>query len=64
MKVVLVDNFDRDYIADRLLADNLTQEDARALADDFNKKHASYNCPDFAVVKDDNYKLYSPYDLI
>lgn len=55
-KVVLVDNYDRDYVADKLLRDNLTEEQAIAVAKEYNDKY-----PDdhswFAVVRDDLYEL-------
>lgn len=38
-KVILTDNFNRDYIEDRLYADNLTEEEAEQQAKQYNEKH-------------------------
>jgi hypothetical protein len=38
MKVIAVDNYDREIYDDRLIAENLTEEAARQMADDLNRK--------------------------
>lgn len=56
-KVVLVDNFDREYIEDILLEENLTDEDAEAKAKEYNDKHPSgWNW--FARAVDNDYHLW------
>lgn len=39
-KVVLVDNFNRDEVEDRLYEENLNQKDAVRIAAEYNSKHA------------------------
>lgn len=56
MKVVLVDNLNRDYYSDVLLADNLSKVDAEVSADIYNKK-SGYNPDFYAMVKSDEYCL-------
>lgn len=55
MKVVIVDNYDRDTVSDRLLAENLSEKEAREKADKFNNSHPG---SEYAVVKPDDYVLY------
>ena len=57
MKVVLVSNFDLYTVNDKLLKDNLSQEEANKIAEDYNNSH-SENSDYYAQVKDDDYKLY------
>lgn len=61
MKVVRVDNFDRDYIPERLMAEKLTDEEARVIATalnaHFSGPHASHY---FRVMADD----YQPLDTL
>lgn len=56
MKVILIDNFDREYIEDRLLKDNLTEFEAKKTADDYNKSY-SQNWDWFAKAVPDDYRL-------
>ena len=62
MKVVLVDNFDREEVSDILLKANLTEEEAVAEADSYNAKHGD-NHLWFAMAKDDDYKLWDSSEL-
>lgn len=55
-KVVLVDNYNREYIADRLLSENLTDSVAKIKADMYNE--ARRGSDTYAVVKPDTYKLW------
>lgn len=55
-KVVLVDNFNTETIADKVLKENVTEQEARKLADDYNRKHPGDSW--FARAVDDNYKLW------
>lgn len=55
-KVVLVDNFNTETIADKVLKENVTEQEARKLADDYNQKHPGDSW--FARAVDDNYKLW------
>lgn len=56
MKVVLVDNFDRESVNDVLLKEDLTLDEANQLAEEYNNEHK--NDWYYARVKEDNYKLY------
>lgn len=56
-KVVLVDNFDRENIPDQLLKDEITEEEANELADEYNRCHqGSYDWYARAVA--DDYRLW------
>lgn len=55
MKVVLVDNYARDSVADSLLQDGLSQEEAEKVAAVYNAKK---NWFWYAVVVDDDYRLH------
>ena len=55
-KVVLVDNLDREIIEDKILKENVTDQEAEKLADAYNRKHPGDSW--FARAVDDNYKLW------
>ena len=55
-KVILIDNFNREYVEDKLLKDNLSEIEAKKIANDYNKQHSS-NWYWFAKAVDDNYRL-------
>jgi len=55
-KVVLVDNLNREIIEDKILKENVTEQEAHKLADAYNQKHPHDSW--FARVVDDNYKLW------
>lgn len=57
MKVVLVDNYDRETVEDLLLAENVSQEEAEQIADAYNEKQTD-SAPYWAVVKNDDYRLW------
>lgn len=57
MKAVLVSNFDLDNVDDILLKENLSLEEATQIADDYNNSH-SKDSDYYAIVKNDDYKLY------
>jgi hypothetical protein len=58
MKVIAVDNYGRESVSDVLIRDNLSIEDADALATLLNFK-AGDEAPDkYYVVKNDDYELY------
>lgn len=56
-KVVLVDNFDRETVADILLKDDITDSEASQLADEYNASHGS-NWSYFARAVNDDYRLW------
>lgn len=56
-KVILVDNFDRETIADILLKDDISQDEAEQLAKDYNDAHPS-GWSWFARAVDDDHRLW------
>lgn len=60
-KVIIIDNFDRDYISDRLFKDNLTMEEAEKLATEENSKTRD-NTPDYYKAVEDDYTLHNAYE--
>jgi len=57
MKVVLVDNLNREYIEDKPYKENLSPDMAEIEASEWNRKHFS-EFGYYAMVKDDDYKLW------
>jgi hypothetical protein len=57
-KVVAVDNFDRDSVADSLIVEGVEDMDADIIAAEWNKTHCNYEgAPRYALVKADDYRL-------
>ena len=56
MKVICSDNYDRDWVADRLVRTGLSKEDAERLAASLNAK-ISPDGPDFYRAVPDEYAL-------
>jgi hypothetical protein len=56
VKVIQTDNFDRDWIPDKLIADGLTENQAVYLAAEKNAAASPYGDAFFRAVPDD-YKL-------
>lgn len=57
-KLILVDNFNRETVADVLIEENLTEEDAETKADVYNSEHRNSNWNWFAKAVSDDYKLW------
>ena len=57
-KLILVDNFNREHIADVLVEDNLDEKDANERADKYNDEHRNMNWNWFAKAVSDDYKLW------
>ena len=55
-KLILVDNYNRETVADRLLEENITEDEAKAKAAEYNKKYPHDDW--FAKVVADDYKLW------
>lgn len=55
-KLILVDNYDRETVADILLEDNLTEVEAKAKAEGYNKTNPYSDW--VAKVVADDYKLW------
>ena len=58
MKIIQVDNFGRDNISDKLIAENVNEYYGRFMVDKLNEKYNRV-CPDkyYKLVEDD-YELY------
>ena len=57
-KLILIDNFNREHIADVLVEDNLDEEEANVKANKYNDEHRNMNCDWFAKAVSDDYKLW------
>lgn len=57
-KLILVDNFDREYVADVLVEENLTCEAAQVKADEYNDKYKNADWCWFAKAVADDYRLW------
>lgn len=57
MKVVRVDNFARETVDDKLIADGLSSNDAEAMAEKLNKEQSGPDSPVYYRVVADDYKL-------
>ncbi len=57
MKVVLVDNLNREEVADVLHKENLSPDMAEIEASEWNRKHYT-QFGYYAMVKEDDYKLW------
>ena len=58
MKIIRVDNFNREYIPDSLVAENVQFEGyAKVMCDALNNRYSDAHSPDFFVVKPDDYEL-------
>ncbi|AUR84886.1 hypothetical protein NVP1063O_219 [Vibrio phage 1.063.O._10N.261.45.C7] len=58
MKLVAIDNYCQDDVADILIADNVPCKYAGVLADYWNELYSGDNADRFCVVKDDEYRLH------
>ena len=64
MKVVAISNFDVESVAEFVISENgvpmeqLTDQEAKAKADDWNNKNCHDHSRYFAVAKPDDYKLW------
>ena len=56
MKVIGIDNFDRDYISDILIEENLSEREAFDMVSSHNENMRSYDPWYYRAVADD-YKL-------
>lgn len=57
-KLILIDNFNREHIADILVEDNLDEGDANIRANKYNDEHRNMNWDWFAKAVSDDYKLW------
>lgn len=57
-KLILVDNFNRENVADVLVEENLTDADAKRKADEYNDKYKNTEWCWYAKSVSDDYKLW------
>lgn len=58
MKVIRVDNFDRDFVPEKLMVGGLSLAEAKILAETMNKLLSGPNSPDFYRVVGEDHVLY------
>lgn len=58
MKIIIVDNYDREYISDRLVADNVLSSLGVGIVEYLNKKYSGEFSSDYFKLVDDDYKLF------
>ena len=58
MKIIKVDNFDRESVSDTLIATNISNYYAKLIAALLNEKLSGTHFSDFYRVVEDDYKLY------
>jgi hypothetical protein len=57
MKIIRVDNFDRDNVSDKLIAEGISSKDAETIVTGLNAKE-SEDSPDFYKAVPDDHVLY------
>lgn len=57
MKIVCVDNYDRESISDELICENIDKHYGKDIVEYLNRKHGDESPHFFRLVEDD-YKLY------
>lgn len=59
-KLVAVDNFDRENMSDLLIKENIaTEQEAKDLAEDWNRKNSGHEAPRFCRVYPQDHELYT-----
>lgn len=53
-KLIKTDNFDRDQVADQLVYDQLTMQEAQQMADDYNSAQSETSQWFYRAVEDDH----------
>ncbi len=65
MKVVMTDSFNRDYVADFLVAENVNNRFLKEIVDHLNNLHGGKNSQNFFIAVEDDYRLSrGMYDLV
>lgn len=58
MKIIQVDNFDRDSVSDVLIAENVNETLSGHIVNFLNEKYSGENSPNWYKAVADDYKLY------
>lgn len=56
MKIIAIDNFDRDWVSDILVCENVNEYYGKKIVDYLNKEVG--DSQNFYILKEDDYKLY------
>lgn len=59
MKIIQIDNFNRDTVSDNLIAENVSEFYAKAIVEFLNEKYSGETSPPFYIYRPDDYKLYT-----
>lgn len=57
MKIIAIDNFDRDWVSDALVCENVNEYYGKIIVDYLNER-VGENSQNFYILKEDDYKLY------
>lgn len=59
MKIIQIDNFNRDNVSDSLIAENVPRFFAKAIVEFLNEKYGGPTSISFYIYRPDDYKLYT-----
>ena len=59
MKIINVDNMDREMYSDKLIAENVNRFYGELIVEVLNDKHSGSNSPDWYRLVSDDHELYS-----
>jgi hypothetical protein len=59
MKIICIDNFDRETVSDVLVAENLNQFYGKLILDFLINNHTSSSGSNYYILVEDNYKLHT-----
>ncbi len=59
MKIIQIDNFDRDYISDVLVCENVNEFYGKIILDFLNKNHSTDTGQNYYRLVENDYKLYT-----
>lgn len=57
MKIIQIDNFAREHVADYLIADNVDRYHGSIIIYHLNEKLSGNTSPNYFILVEDNYKL-------
>lgn len=58
MKIIITDDFDRDHVPDRLIAENVNRYYANCIIEALNNRFGGEKSRNFFKVVEDTYKLH------
>lgn len=59
MKIVCVDNFNRDYVSDKVIANNVSEYYGKEIVKFLNNKFGGKHSPYFFRMVEEEYELYT-----